>query len=658
MVEFTNQVFTPAFETLGFEAETVRIENCDRRDADDQGEPIEVWSLFGRNWSDAVEALAQQVRVVLDNPDDHRVDDRSIGGTRPIRGSDIAVLCRSNNRCTVVASALGIAGIHASIARPGLLATPEAVLATAALRYFVDPGDSLAIAEIAHLCDDTAEQPAWFERSLSEEGIRSLTKELPLLADLDEAREQLAELTPREALEVAMTTAGIVDRVCSWGNALDRIANLDALRGLAVEYEDEARVGRSAATAAGLVTWLGSSAGSDNDLPPSTDPGAVNVLTYHRAKGLEWPMVVLLDLQAERDPSAFGMSVEAGGNFDVWAPLKDRWVRFWPWPYGGQKKDVHLDTSVLETEEHREAARRERAETARLLYVGMTRARDYLVLAARNSARKGLQMSWLDLLVDSNGRAVVESRALESDSALIVSGEELPVLHVEAVADEQGASKAAWDLIRRMPEAAVKRDYPPYRVAPSKAGSPALKEAQLVSRARLGGRIPFAGNPDMRLLGEAVHAFLAFDRPGQDARDRQERAVHTLARWGVSAIEPGHLVEMSDRLFNHLGRLFPEMECRTEVPVFGSKGGQRVEGRVDLLVSSGSKAVVIDHKTYPGAFDSWESRALGNAAQLALYAALVRAASGCETVETWVHMPIVGQLLRVQAPDPLGFSQG
>ena len=652
LVEFTNRVFTPAFEALGFERGTVHIENCARHDAVGQGEPIEVWSLAGRNWGLAMEALAERIRAVLEDPEAHAVDDRFLGGPRPIRGSDIAVLCRSNARCEEVATALAAVGIHVSIARPGLLATPEATLAVAALRYLVDPGDSLAIAEIAHLFDDAPGQPTWFERSLSDAGIRSLADELPVLRALDGAREQMADLTPREALEVAMTASGILDRVCSWGKALDRIANLDALRGVAAQYEDEARIVRSAATAAGLVGWLGGSAGSDGDLPPSTDPGAVNVLTYHRAKGLEWPMVVLLDLHSARNPSAFGFSVEAGSDFDVWEPLKNRWVRFWPWPYGSQRKDVHIDTSVLETEEHRAAARREHAEAVRLLYVGMTRARDYLVLAARGPANRGLQLSWLDLLADANGRAVVDSSRLESGEVLVVSGEDVPVGYVKGVAGDRSLAAEPWELTSRMPEVAEKPEYPPYRIAPSEAGPPAAGEARLVSRVRLGERIPFSGSPDMKLLGEAVHAFLAFDRPGQGEGERRERAVQTLARWGVAGIEPGHLVDMTDRLFAHLDSTYPDMRIRAEVPVFGKRNGQRVGGRVDLLLDGDAKAVVIDHKSYPGAFDTWEEKALGYAPQLALYATVIREATACVDVETWVHMPIVGQLLRVRTPNP------
>ena len=277
-----------------------------------------MWGIAGDTVADAMTALAEKIRSVLDDAAGHPVEDKERSTLRAIRGSDIAVLCRTNAHCKDVADALAACGVRVSIARPGLLETPEAVLAMAALRYLVDPGDTLAIAEIAHLHDDRKDQPSWFERSPSDDGIRSLVSEMPVLAALDDRRAEIADLTPREALEVAITASGILDCVSAWDNALDRMGNLDALRGFAVQYEDEARTVRSAATAAGLVAWLGDSAGLDNELPPTTDPDAVNVSSYHRAKGLEWPMVVLVDLdRVRRSPSAFGFDVGSAGDFDV-----------------------------------------------------------------------------------------------------------------------------------------------------------------------------------------------------------------------------------------------------------------------------------------------------------------------------------------------------
>ncbi len=655
LVEFTNLLFTPAFEALGFEPQSVRIEHCNRSDAEQQAPPIEVWGLAGRNIGLAFDALAGHIRTVLDCPEEHPVYDKAVDALRPIRGSDIALLCRQNTRCAEIAAALAKVGVRVSLAREGLLETPEATLATAALRYLVDPGDSLAIAEIAHLCDDAPGQPAWFERSLSDAGIRSLAEELPVLVALDRARADLAELTPREALETAMTASGVLDRIHVWGSALDRTGNLDALRGIATEYEDESLILRRAATAAGLVTWIANSESSAPKLPPSTDPSAVQVLSYHRAKGLEWPMVIMLELQSAREPSAFEFTVEADDRFDIWAPLKGRWVRFWPWPYGRQKKGVYIDASVLDCEEHRRATHRELAESARLLYVGMTRARDYLVLAPQGTAGTGLKLQWIDRLVDREANPIIDFSRLVSGgepaaagSVLAVAGTDVPVQYRELTATETPPPAEGRQAVHRMSGTLRQGESSPYRIVPSATPASEGITTTLLTRAELGSRIPISGNPDMALLGEAVHAFIAGDSPHRDTGVRRERAAQTLARWGVSGLLPEGLVQMSDRLYRHLESEFPGMAVRSEVPVFANRDGQRLNGRIDLLLTGEARAIVIDHKSYPGAFDTWEKKALEYAPQLALYASVIGDALDCTEVQTWVHLPVVGQLIQVR----------
>ena len=360
-------------------------------------------------------------------------------------------------------------------------------------------------------------------------------------------------------------------------------------------------------------------------------------------------MVVLNDLDKVWNPSAFGFNVESDGDFDVWRPLKGRRARFWPWPYGPQAKGVGIDVSVVQTDQHRNAERRERTEAVRLLYVGMTRARDYLVLAPRDFGKKGLRMSWLDLLVDKEKQPVLKFSHQEEGLVLTAGGATVPVRYSETRVVDRELRAREPDTAWRMPEAQEKPERPPYRIAPSALEPSGAASAEVVSRIELGGRIPITGSPDMAALGEAVHAFMAFDRPGQDPDERRDRAAATLARWGAGGLRPEHLVEMSDRLFAHIETAFPGMTIRAEVPVFGRRDGQRLAGRIDLLLTNGARAVVIDHKSYPGAFDTWEARALGYAAQLALYASVVRGAADLAEVETWVHMPVVGQLIQVRA---------
>lgn len=649
LIELTNRIFSPAFEALGFEPRTTQIAECYRRDGSGQTEPVEIWSLSGKTIPLAIRSLATQVRQVLNKAEDYPIEDKSTKSMRAIRGSDIAILCRTNSRCDNVARALAEAGVSVSIARTGLLGTAEAALAVAALRYLVDPNDGLAIAEIAHLIEDAEGQPTWLERSLSDGGIRSLCAEIPTLVALDDARDQLAYLTPREALEIAMTTSGVSDRVRQWGRALDRIANLNALRGLAAQYEDEATAIRSAATAAGLVAWLANLDESESRQPASADPTAVNVITYHSAKGLEWPMAVLFDLDYARVPSAFQFHVETREHFNVWRPLSGRWVRFWPWPYGQQRKGVYIDSSVVDTDEYRKVERREQAEAVRLLYVGMTRARDYLVLGLRNYDKEAVKATWLNQLLDHENRPIVDLTQLQSAQVLGVAGESLPISFVLVGAGEDLEDTEEQEVSYQVPEAQQKSEFPPYRISPSKADSALSDAFHLVTRIELGTRIPIFGNPNMELLGEAIHSFLAADRPDQILAERKRRAIETLARWQVTALGPEQLIEMSNRLFAHLRASYPDMSIHAEVPVFGKRNGQRLRGQVDLLLQNRARAVVIDHKSYPGAFDTWEERALSYGAQLALYSSTVGLATGINEIETWVHLPILGQLIQVQS---------
>jgi len=128
-----------------------------------------------------------------------------------------------------------------------------------------------------------------------------------LLAALREARS--SHLSPAEALDLAIRTAGIPELLRSWPEPGRRLANLEALRAEARAYEDLCRARRAAATVLGLVAHLGE---LDAEAPQATPTAedAVQVTTWHGAKGLEWPVVVLADLDFERAPDPFDVAVE------------------------------------------------------------------------------------------------------------------------------------------------------------------------------------------------------------------------------------------------------------------------------------------------------------------------------------------------------------
>lgn len=647
LVAFANDLFGAAFPPTGIGREHVSVEEWARADAPDQGTALELWNLDGGSWEAALCALADGVVALVDAPDRHPVGVRGTEGTRPLVGSDIAILCRSNERCGAVAEALAARGLKVAIGRQGLCGTPEVALALSALRYLADPGDTLAMVELAHMGAGGAEQPEWLEAWLQPEPARLAREDSPVLQALDGVRDRLPHLTPSEALDLAIAAGEVAEQAKRWGNVAERLANLDALRGLARTYEDDCRARRGAATAAGLIGFLVQAPGG-GDQPPSGDPTAVQVMTYHAAKGLEWPVVILLDLQAEPKASPFGVSAESpDGGIDPWQPLAGRWIRYWPWPYGKQTKDVHLDGTANDSAEMRAARRRAHAEAVRLLYVGVTRARDYAILAVRPK-----KTGWLDALLGDDGRPALTLPALDTAGAAELRAGDahhrvtvVPLSDTGAIVAGAVAPAGSYTL----PVVPAPRPtHPPLRLAPSQAGVRAGASADTPPTSiRLGGRLPFVGTPDMTDLGEAVHGFLAVDRPEQFRAQRLVLAWRQLTRWSVNALTPEHLVEAGDRLWSYLDVHFPGYRRFTEWPVHGRIGQQRVSGRIDLLLDGPDGLVVIDHKTFPGDVDQWTARAMTYAPQLALYGQLVEAATGRLVVGHLVHMPVVGVLLDI-----------
>ena len=127
---------------------------------------------------------------------------------------------------------------------------------------------------------------------------------------------------------------------CGVGQRPDRLLNLEALRALVARYQDERKQDRAPSTVTDLCAWLAEQEGNQ---PASRATDAVTILTYHRAKGLEWPMVILTDLEREPRNNPFGLHVtsdRAADKIDWRNPLADRWLRLWPWPFGPQKKDA------------------------------------------------------------------------------------------------------------------------------------------------------------------------------------------------------------------------------------------------------------------------------------------------------------------------------
>ena len=164
---------------------------------------------------------------------------------------------------------------------------------------------------------------------------------------------------------------------------------------MALQYERSCAATHRPTTIAGFVFWCDELAAQKLDLK-ATDERAdsIHVLTYHTAKGLEWPVVICDDLDHEHRTNLWEPTVRQERAFEARDPLANRRIAFWPWPFGGQQTEIPLKERIENATVGREALSAAAREELRLLYVGFTRARDMLVLATR----EGQPSAWLDLL--------------------------------------------------------------------------------------------------------------------------------------------------------------------------------------------------------------------------------------------------------------------
>ncbi|MGO8739731.1 UvrD-helicase domain-containing protein [Rhodoblastus sp.] len=636
LVDFANDAFGETFMAMGLPKKSVRVEEMDRADLPDQRTPLNVWHLQGTTIGARATALANGLMDRLARADEWRVAEN--GQSRPLAPGDIAILCATNNRCTELSNALASFGLKVALERDGLFGAPEVKLALAALRWCADQRDTLALAEMAHLLHAGDGQPEWFQASLEDGSHDALAALVPMAEELRAVARTSAHKSPAEFADAVLMAGGVADAVRRWGNGPDRMLNLEALRALIAGYEDECKQDRAPSTVTGLCAWLAEQEGKQ---PASRARDAITILTYHRAKGLEWPMVILTDLERGPRNNPFGlhvMSDRAAKDIDWRDPLADRWLRLWPWPFGAQKKDVDLDVRAQNSPEGQEAARIERDERARVLYVGATRARDYLVLALPPTNGG---FAWLDELKSAaGGSAIVVPKA--GATKMNVNGVEHGV-HVEtlAPADPPVVETLSHDYASHVETAPV---FEPLALRPSDAAED--KTACIVEEIDLGARLPFAGSPDMAQVGEALHRFLAADDPTFPSDKRIALATRLLDAWGVTGLDPRDVVTMSDRFRAFIAKRWPNGVLRREAPITHRIDGRTLSGRIDAVIQTPDEIIVIDHKSFPGGRAQWQAQAEKYVGQLRLYGDALQAAGGRpKRVGLALHLPLSGELL-------------
>ncbi|MGA7453662.1 MAG: double-strand break repair helicase AddA [Rhodoplanes sp.] len=385
---------------------------------------------------------------------------------------------------------------------------------------------------------------------------------------------------------------------------LEAIDALDEFLELALDYEQ-----RETPTLQGFLAWLRAAESEINrDMEIARDE--VRVMTVHGAKGLEAPLVILADTiqppAGPRPPQLLPVPVSGAPDGApaglVWAGRKE---------YDGEALAAARAQALADaTDEYR-----------RLLYVGMTRAADRLIVCGCRGKKKPPDGCWHELVLRGlAGRPGVSEHVSEEHEGPVhvYRKVEIPLTATapEAVSPAPVHEEPGW--LRRpapvapapiapiSPAHALDQELPPGRGPAGASREAALLRGRLVHR--LLQSLPDLA-PDRR--AEAARGFLARNAAALTEAERERIAEETLAI-------------LDDPRF---AALFAA-GSRAEAPIIGRiapNGGpsRPVSGQVDRLAVTPEQVLIADYKSNRPAPRKLAEIPPAYVAQLAFYRAVL-----------------------------------
>lgn len=582
-----DEVLGPEQEPM-FDAEAGTVCNLHLRAADERTDgavhvlPFGDEDLLAEQARDIEgEALARYLRHLVEDGGTQIRDPRTRELRRP-RYGDIAVVMVSTQTVHHLTAELDRVGVRHSV-RGGTLFMQDPLHQqfVLGLRALSDRDDGVARAALL--------RPPFFAVSLEDIArAKLLDQSTPEWAATDsiitELRRTRHEAPAGEVARRVLERTGFGAYVAGGVNGAQRLARLYALctafdelaRSAGLDFDGVTEIARS---------WVEAPPRIEAPLPVDAD--AVQVITAHQAKGLEWPIVALWDgralWRAYLPQVAFTVDALSG----AWA-LKLDGLAYDPTERALHERELELRA----------------AERKRVAYVAATRARDILIVPEAGAPKE--KAMW---------------------GTLILAASELPQERVDRYAPvEEGwwnrakavsarpVGSMARELDARWHAAALGATQPrlqPLAITTHAHADAALQDVVL-RKGRFGPVFGAAVHRALQLVLErGLHAEVAIELAGAALSTVMERA-EALADVRRALVGLG-----GEGLLGHTLRL--------EYPIAGAVSGQSLlVGAIDLLAVSDTMVSIVDFKTDAPPREAVEVSHAGYVEQIKTYASLLQ----------------------------------
>jgi len=557
------------------------------------------------------------------------------GSARPLHYGDIMLLVRSRSHVGYYESALRDAGIpYIGAERGTLLDSLEVSDMVALLEVLITPYNNLSLATVLRSplydCSDDdllllAQHGTgnWYQRLLA------LGPNLAQQSPLARAARQLEQW--RELAGI-LPIHDLLDRIFSEGNVLARYqaafpehlrsraeANLIRFLELALEI-DSGRYPSLSHFLARLSELRENRKEAPDEAPVSGSSERVRIMTIHAAKGLEAPVVFLAD------SAATASSDKPFRTLVDWPADAARPQGFLL--VGKQSQQPPLVRESLEREQ-----REEQRESANLLYVAITRARQLLFVSGVKP-RRASELGWYGAL----RRGLDPLQENDPETPLTLQSNRMPET-VMAVRETPASPAPEVD-----PALAHPLTLQPlmHEIAPS----------HLTGASVAAGR---QTDEDGRLRGLVIHRLL--QRLCEVTPPERQGVIRTVAaEFGLSPASTTFLewqIEC-EGLFrqNSLEMILRPpagVEALNEVPIIYALNGATVHGIIDRLLLFPDSVWVVDYKSHRGAMaDNIDDLAAPYHRQLAYYSYGIKQLWPEKEVRAFLLFTRCGQLHEIE----------
>lgn len=542
----------------------------------------------GKPILDEAEFIAEFVATKISRQD--KVYDKSLKGYRPMRASDCALLYRNSTHARSYAEALRGKGLSVRIEEgQSFFARPEIMDLMALCRLMAFPSDLQAAVQILK-SPLIAAPEAQILKQLKALKIAQSTEEKspdqvgPLLAGLADYSEKFFKFytnrhldKPSLGLEKFLSETKVLGKYLGAFGPEDgplATANIQKFLELVLDSDRSSELSWME-----VLQSLETREKEQSVSLPSISDDAIHLMTIHKAKGLEWPLVVLAGTGEEWErPDLY------------WAKLKDSHLGT-GLSYIGKRADLPLADPHFKalTKSLQEESLR---ENHRLLYVALTRAQFELLVTGYQ--KKDKDDSYFHGLLRKTAEELGFGQA-ESDEGLMVFAEdELPDAQVRSKALGHTINLSSFKTKTNLNSEGVKILAPARLLADKE---PNLSSGlALPYPAEAGTYIHRALELSMREESFEAEAYWQSLRRHHSAKEF-EMAFRRVDEEREKILRSGAWLDLTSN----------KKAFETELPIAYLHNSQLVRGVIDLLVQrEENRWLIVDYKT------SWEALAGGD----------------------------------------------